>query len=156
MKKQMWFLLTLLVAMVVSVAACTGGQAPAEATQAPAEATQAPAEAATQAPAAASSGEMMGPAGGFLERAMGGEFSGTSVSMMGPFTEEDAVKFNNAIADFEQATGIDIQYEGTKEFEATISVRVDAGDAPDVVDFPQPGLLGNFAQESSRCQQLYF
>ena len=72
---------------------------------------------------AASSGEMMGPAGGFLERAMGGEFSGTSVSMMGPFTEEDAVKFNNAIADFEQATGIDIQYEGTKEFEATISVR---------------------------------
>ena len=154
MKKQMWFLLTLLVAMAVSVAACTGGQAPAEATQAPAEATQAPAEAtqapaeaATQAPAAASSGEMMGPAGGFLERAMGGEFSGTSVSMMGPFTEEDAVKFNNAIADFEQATGIDIQYEGTKEFEATISVRVDAGDAPDVVDFPQPGLLGNFAQE---------
>jgi alpha-glucoside transport system substrate-binding protein len=66
--------------------------------------------------------------------------------MMGPFTDADEVKFNNAVAEFEEKTGIDIQYTGTKEFEATISVRVDAGDAPDIVDFPQPGLLANFAK----------
>ena len=47
---------------------------------------------------------------------------------------------------FEEATGIDIQDEGSKEFEASISVRVQAGDAPDVADFPQPGLLGTFVR----------
>jgi 6-phosphofructokinase len=69
--------------------------------------------------------------------------------MTGPFTDEDAVKFNNSIADFEAKTGIDIQYEGSKEFEATISIRVEAGDAPDIVDFPQPGLLANFVKQET-------
>jgi alpha-glucoside transport system substrate-binding protein len=80
----------------------------------------------------------------YLDRAMAGEFSGTVVTMAGPFTDEDAVKFNNSIADFEEKTGIDIQYEGSKEFEASISIRVEGGDAPDIADFPQPGLLASF------------
>jgi len=83
-------------------------------------------------------------AGTYYERAMAGEFAGTVVSMTGPFTDEDAVKFDSSVAAFEEATGIDIQYEGSKEFEATITLRVDAGDAPDIVDFPQPGLLSTF------------
>lgn len=93
--------------------------------------------------------EMMDAHGGgeYLQRAMAGEFAGTTVTMFGPFTDEDEVLFNQAIAPFEEATGIDIQYVGTKEFEAAISVRVDGGDAPDIADFPQPGLLANFARE---------
>jgi alpha-glucoside transport system substrate-binding protein len=87
-----------------------------------------------------------GPSGKFLDRAYAGEFKGTVVTATGPFTDEDAVKFDATMAAFEQATGIDVQYEGTKEFEATISARVDAGDAPDIVDFPQPGLLANFVK----------
>ena len=83
-------------------------------------------------------------AGTYYERAMAGEFAGTVVTMTGPFTDEDAVKFDNSVAAFEEATGIDVQYEGSKEFEATITLRVDAGDAPDIVDFPQPGLLSTF------------
>ncbi|MBS1248849.1 MAG: Purine-binding protein [Chloroflexi bacterium] len=83
-------------------------------------------------------------AGTLYERAMAGEFDGKVVTMTGPFTDEDAVKFDNSVAAFEEATGIDIQYEGSKEFEATISVRVEAGDPPDIVDFPQPGLLKTF------------
>ena len=83
----------------------------------------------------------------FLEKAYAGEYKGTVVSMTGPFTDEDAVKFANSVKAFEDATGIDIQYEGTKEFEATISVRVEGGDAPDIVDFPQPGLLGTFVKK---------
>ena len=45
---------------------------------------------------------------------------------------------------FEEATGINVNYIGNKEFEATISVRVDAGDAPDIVDFPQPGKVAHY------------
>jgi alpha-glucoside transport system substrate-binding protein len=84
--------------------------------------------------------------GSFLDRAYAGEFKGTVVSATGPFTDEDAVKFDATVEAFEAQTGIDIQYEGSKEFEATISTRVDAGDAPDIVDFPQPGLLANFVK----------
>ncbi|MFO7682140.1 MAG: ABC transporter substrate-binding protein, partial [Chloroflexota bacterium] len=89
--------------------------------------------------------DMVMSTGEYLERAYAGEFDGTVVTMFGPFTDEDEVLFNQAISDFEEATGIDIQYVGTKEFEAAISVRVDAGDVPDIVDFPQPGLMANFA-----------
>ena len=51
------------------------------------------------------------------------------------------------MAPFEEATGIDVKYIGTKEFEAIISVAVDAGDPPDIADFPQPGLLAHFARQ---------
>ena len=66
------------------------------------------------------------------------------VTMTGPFVDSDAVKFDNTVAPFEEATGIDIQYEGSKEFEASIRIRVEGGDPYDIVDFPQPGLLANF------------
>ena len=61
---------------------------------------------------------------------MAGEFAGTVVTAAGPFTDEDAVKFEATMKDFEDKTGIDIQYEGSKEFETSISIRVDAGDPP--------------------------
>jgi alpha-glucoside transport system substrate-binding protein len=67
--------------------------------------------------------------------------------MTGTFTDDDAVRFNNSVAPFEEATGIDIQYQGSKEFEASISIRVDAGDAPDIVVFPQPGFLADFVAD---------
>jgi alpha-glucoside transport system substrate-binding protein len=82
-----------------------------------------------------------------LADAYNGKVKGTKVTMSGPFTDEDAVKFDSAMKEFEAATGIDIQYEGSKEFEASISARIQAGDAPDIIDFPQPGLLGTFAKQ---------
>jgi alpha-glucoside transport system substrate-binding protein len=78
---------------------------------------------------------------------MDGKYKGTTVSMAGPFTDNDAVVFEQSIKDFEEKTGIDIQYEGSKEFEASITIRVDGGDAPDIVDFPQPGLLNSMVKK---------
>lgn len=72
---------------------------------------------------------------------------GTVVTMAGPFTDNDAVKFNEAVRAFEEETGIDIQYEGSKEFEASIAISVEGGNAPDIADFPQPGLLANFVKK---------
>lgn len=81
-----------------------------------------------------------------LSDAYAGKFKGATVTMDGPFTDNDAVKFNDSVKAFEDATGISIQYEGSKEFEASISIRVNGGNPPDIVDFPQPGLLANFAK----------
>ncbi len=69
---------------------------------------------------------------------------GKVVTMAGPFTDNDAVKFEQSIKSFEEMTGIDIQYEGSKEFEASIGISIEGGNAPDIADFPQPGLLKNF------------
>jgi len=145
MKKSVWQLIAVLVMVAMVLAACAPGpvetEAPAaEPTQAPAEPTKAPEQPAEQ-PAA----EEM-PAS-YMEAAYEGKYAGTVVTMAGPFTDEDAVKFNATVADFEEKTGIDIQYEGSKEFETTISIRVDGGDAPDIADFPQPGLLAGFVRD---------
>ena len=56
-------------------------------------------------------------------------------------------RWNCRCEPFEEATGIDVQYTGTKEFETQINVRVDAGDPPDIADMPQPGLLASFARQ---------
>ena len=81
-----------------------------------------------------------------LTDALAGKFKGTKVTAFGAFAGADEVKFNENVKAFEDKTGIDIQYESSKQFEATISTRVDAGNVPDLVDFPQPGLMGNFAR----------
>jgi alpha-glucoside transport system substrate-binding protein len=79
-----------------------------------------------------------------LTAACAGELAGTTVTMSGPFTDADEVKFNESIAEFEAWTGIDIAYTGSKEFEVAIRAAVDGGAAPDIADFPQPGLLKSF------------
>ena len=58
----------------------------------------------------------------------------------------------DAFDDFTAETGIKIQYQGTRDFEAQIGVRVDGGDPPDVAMFPQPGRLREFAEEGRSCR----
>ncbi len=120
-------------------------------------ATQAPAAQPTQPPAASQPTATTAPAapavdtakyakvGPELADAFTGKFKGTKVTMSGPFTDQDAVKFNDSVKSFEDATGITIEYTGSKEFEASISIQVEGGNAPDIVDFPQPGLLASLA-----------
>lgn len=98
-------------------------------------------EPAAEQPTAESTGPEALPQGQELANAYAGMYKGTVVTMTGPFTDADAVIFAESIKGFEEKTGIDIQYEGSKEFEATITIRLDGGDRPDIVDFPQPGLL---------------
>lgn len=74
-------------------------------------------------------------------------FAGKVVTMTGPFVDNDAAKFDASVKAFEEKTGIDIQYTGSKEFEASIGIAIEGGNAPDIVDFPQPGLLANFARK---------
>jgi len=87
--------------------------------------------------------------GGALEEAVTGAYAGKTVTVDGAFegNDPDGVKMDESVKAFEEATGIDVNYIGNKEFEGSIAIRVDAGDAPDIVDFPQPGLFAGFARE---------
>lgn len=138
-KKMSWVVLTLLLVLSFVLAACQ----PA-ATEAP-EPTEAMEEQPTEAEMAEVDFAMM--PGGYLERAVQGEFEGTTVTVDGPFTDPDDRLFNDSIAAFEEATGIDVNYIGDKEFEARLSIAVDAGNPPDIADFPQPGAAANYARQ---------
>jgi len=71
----------------------------------------------------------------------GQDLSGTTVNIFGAFVGTDAENFNQSMKPFEDQTGIDIKYEGSGDFESLITVRTEGGDAPDIADFPQPGLM---------------
>lgn len=75
------------------------------------------------------------------------EDTGT-VFILGAFRgpEEDA--FNAVINAFEaENPDINVVYSGTSEFETLITIRVQAGDAPDIAAFPQPGAVAKLARE---------
>jgi alpha-glucoside transport system substrate-binding protein len=140
-KKSLALVLCLSFTMMLS--ACGGGNNNNAAATDPPAATSSPTADNTEKATTAPSTE---PSGSPLELAMKGDYKGTKVTMFGPFVDADQVKFENSIKEFEEKTGIDIQYEGSKEFEATINIRVDGGNAPDIADFPQPGLLASIAK----------
>ncbi len=142
--KKFWLIISTLVILAMVLAACAPQATPAP-TQPPAAPTEPPA-AATE-PPAISAPEIAGPPGGFLEKALAGEYSGTTITVDGTQTDPDDRLMAEGWKAFEDATGIDVQYIGDKEFEARISIAIDAGQAPDVVDFPQPALLGRFVQQ---------
>lgn len=70
-----------------------------------------------------------------------------TVTVLGVIVGEQQEKLEQAIAPFEEATGIDVVYEGTDAFATLLPVRVDSGNAPDIAMFPQPGLMADFARE---------
>ncbi|MDY0303287.1 MAG: ABC transporter substrate-binding protein [Sphaerochaeta sp.] len=70
-----------------------------------------------------------------------------TVTVFGAFVDEEAYRFEEAIRPFEERTGIKVVYEGSKDFETLISVRVEGGNAPDIAGLPQPGLMANFASK---------
>jgi alpha-glucoside transport system substrate-binding protein len=61
------------------------------------------------------------------------------VELLGAFGGSEADAFNKTIAEFEDESGIDIQYVADSDFTTTIQQRVGANDAPDIGLFPQPG-----------------
>ena len=66
------------------------------------------------------------------DTAEAGEDTGR-VLIVGAFRGQEETAFNNVIAVFEeQNPDIDVIYTGTAEFKTLITVRVEAGDPPDI------------------------
>ncbi|MHA7179962.1 ABC transporter substrate-binding protein [Arthrobacter sp. MDB2-24] len=70
-----------------------------------------------------------------------GTFEDAEVSVYSTIVDVEAERLENSWADFSECTGIEVAYEGSKEFETQIGVRAQGGTAPDLAIFPQPGLL---------------
>ncbi|MFF0155153.1 ABC transporter substrate-binding protein [Micromonospora sp. NPDC005203] len=70
---------------------------------------------------------------------------GKKVSIYASIRDAEADLLERSWSDFTKCTGIEIDYEGSGEFEAQLPVRVDGGNAPDIAFVPQPGLVKRFA-----------
>ena len=73
------------------------------------------------------------------------DFSGQEITVTGPWTGADAELVNSVMAYCSEATGATVNYSGSDSFEQDIMISAQAGSAPNVAVFPQPGLASDMA-----------
>ena len=71
-----------------------------------------------------------------------GDLTGKTISVFTSIaSESEAQPHTDSYKPFEECTGATIKYEGSRDFEAQLPLRLKAGNAPDIAYIPQPGLL---------------
>ena len=75
------------------------------------------------------------------------DLSGQEMTLFGPWLGPDKDLIESIVAYFEEATGADVAYSGSDSFEQQIVIDAQAGSAPNVAVFPQPGLAANLAAQ---------
>ena len=73
------------------------------------------------------------------------DFSGQELVISGPWIGEDGELFESVLAYFEEATGATVNYSGSDSFEQDFVISAQAGSAPEMAVFPQPGLAADMA-----------
>ena len=115
------FTAALSVGALVAMSACSGGTAP------------------TSAPGASANCAAF---------ASYGDLSGKTISVYTSIASEaEAQPHIDSFKPFEECTGAKVAYEGSREFENQLPVRVAAGNAPDLAYLPQPGLLASLVKQ---------
>ncbi|WP_166851296.1 ABC transporter substrate-binding protein [Isoptericola sp. BMS4] len=76
-----------------------------------------------------------------------GDLEGTTVSVYTSIVEPEQTQQEDSYDAFEECTGVTVEYEGSREFEAQLLVRIQAGNAPDIAYLPQPGLLNTIVTD---------
>ena len=118
--KRLLTLFSFLIVLTLLLVACGGDEEEEPEAEAPAE--EAPAE-----------GEM--------------PFEGESVTVFTAAGEEQAAAMQAEFVDFSARTGIEVVVEGSPDFEVLAVTRAEAGDTPDIINFPQPGLMQDMARD---------
>ena len=138
MKQFKWLLLLVVFALV---AAACGDDAADETTAAPSDTT-----AATTAAPSDDGGTDTTAAPATTEAPA--SLEGTSVTLFGPeSSEEEAGAMQDALDVFAAESGIEITYTGARDFSDQINAQAVGGNPPDIAVFPQPGKIGDFANE---------
>lgn len=73
------------------------------------------------------------------------DLAGEQVTVFGPWLGPDQEAIESVLAYFAAASGADVRYVGSDSFEQQIMVDAEAGSAPNVAVFPQPGLASDMA-----------
>jgi alpha-glucoside transport system substrate-binding protein len=70
-----------------------------------------------------------------------------SVSVMAVWGGQELDAFMKMVEPFEKATGIEVQYEGTRDLPTLVTTRLEAGNPPDIVALTGVGMMKQLAEE---------
>ncbi len=95
-------------------------------------------------PTMVSSTETIGSGSGAIAQSPG-KVTGR-VTVLGQFESKDQENFEQALAPFEEETGIEVDYESADDFTQLLRLRVGVLNPPDIAIFAQPGLMADYAK----------
>lgn len=76
-----------------------------------------------------------------------GDLKGKDLTIFGPWRGDDQILFESVLAYFSEATGANVKYSSSENYEQQIVIDTQAGSPPDVAILPQPGLLADLASK---------
>jgi alpha-glucoside transport system substrate-binding protein len=82
-----------------------------------------------------------------------GDLSGKDVTVYASVVAPEDKPHKDSFVLFTECTGATVTYEGSKEFEAQLVVRVRSGSPPDIAYIPQPGLLKTLVTDTGKVQE---
>ncbi|MBK8455780.1 MAG: carbohydrate ABC transporter substrate-binding protein [Phyllobacteriaceae bacterium] len=80
-------------------------------------------------------------------KAANAALKGQTLTMFGPWRGEDEKLVQSILDYFRDATGVDVKYSSSENYEQQIVIDAQAGSPPDVAILPQPGLIADLASK---------
>ena len=74
-----------------------------------------------------------------------GDLNGQTLTIFGPWRGEDEALVQSVLDYFRAATGVDVRYSSSENYEQQIVIDTQAGSPPDIAVLPQPGLIADLA-----------
>ena len=75
------------------------------------------------------------------------DLKGQKLTIFGPWRGQDQDLFLSVVAYFEKATGAQVDYSSSENYEQQIVIDTQAGSPPNVAILPQPGLIADLASK---------
>jgi alpha-glucoside transport system substrate-binding protein len=83
----------------------------------------------------------------FEEFKKGHDLKGQTLTIFGPWRGEDEALFKSVYAYFTEATGAEIKYSSSENYEQQIVIDTQAGSPSEISILPQPGLIADLASK---------
>ncbi len=80
-------------------------------------------------------------------KAAHGDLKGQTLTIFGPWRGEDEALVQSMLDYFRAATGVDVKYSSSENYEQQIVIDTQAGSPPDIAVLPQPGLIADLASK---------
>jgi ABC-type glycerol-3-phosphate transport system substrate-binding protein len=71
---------------------------------------------------------------------------GGEISILAVWADAEQESFEAVIAPWVERTGVTVNYEATRDINATLTTRIEGGNPPDVAGLPGPGAMAQFAR----------
>ena len=75
------------------------------------------------------------------------DLKGETLTIFGPWRGEDEALVTSVLDYFTDATGINVKYSSSENYEQQIVIDTQAGSPPNIAILPQPGLLADLASK---------